>query len=525
MAKRPQFGFLVLVCSVSGMLANAVDAEGWHKILEGKQYKRLHLAVLETGLDEGWDAAMAQAEELERRMPDDPETALLHAVIHARLGSLDDAMTWCNTALARGLDRGRLAAEAHNLLTPLASHNAFQALVDMELVHGPMLGNVTSTGAWVWLRMAKEEGVGIVVTTTDGEVILQQRGKTRRDADYTAVMQLDGLQPATEYLYTLRIVGKELRNDTWHFRTADPAATSVRIAFGGGAGYTPENERMWDTIRGAEPDVVLLLGDNVYIDNPTHPEIQRYCYYRRQSRPEFRRLVCNTPVYAVWDDHDFGINDCWYGTDPDSPSWKRDVLRVFQQNWVNPAYGGGAGTPGVWFTFERGPVRVIMTDGRYYRSDPAVQSRTMLGAAQTNWLLETLRRPPLPFTLLASGVPWAPGTKGTSRDTWDGYPEEREQIFTALDRKVNDSVLLLSADRHRTDIWKIERPAGNAFYEFESSRLTNIHVHETMEKALFSYNEKQSFGVVKCSIEGDRKGMELTIMNIDGDQVHSMHIP
>src|SRR5690606_16147742 len=127
--------------------------------------------------------------------------------------------------------------------------------------------------------------------------------------------------------------------------------------------------RMWNTLRQTNPDLLLLLGDNVYIDNPTHPEIQRYCYYRRQSRPEFRRFVCATPVYAVWDDHDFGVNDCWYGSDPQDPAWKPDVLRIFTQNWVNPGYGR-ENAPGVWFRFDRGPLRVIMTDGRYYRSDP-----------------------------------------------------------------------------------------------------------------------------------------------------------
>ena len=59
------------------------------------------------------------------------------------------------------------------------------------------------------------------------------------------------------------------------------------IAFGGGAGFTPQYERMWTTIDGHNPHALLLLGDNVYIDDPTHPLTQRYCYYRRQSQPEW----------------------------------------------------------------------------------------------------------------------------------------------------------------------------------------------------------------------------------------------
>ena len=35
-----------------------------------------------------------------------------------------------------------------------------------------------------------------------------------------------------------------------------------------GAGYVPHNERVWRTIRGKSPDLMLLLGDNIYSDDP-----------------------------------------------------------------------------------------------------------------------------------------------------------------------------------------------------------------------------------------------------------------
>ena len=38
----------------------------------------------------------------------------------------------------------------------------------------------------------------------------------------------------------------------------------------------------------------LLLGDNVYIDHPERPAVQKYCYYRRQSRPEYKRFTSGT---------------------------------------------------------------------------------------------------------------------------------------------------------------------------------------------------------------------------------------
>ncbi|HCU87352.1 MAG TPA: hypothetical protein DGP39_07465, partial [Verrucomicrobiales bacterium] len=64
----------------------------------------------------------------------------------------------------------------------------------------------------------------------------------------------------------------------------DAPSDRFTIAFGGGSGYVPENERMWNTIGAIDPRAVLLLGDNVYIDDPETPEMQRFHYYRRQSQ-------------------------------------------------------------------------------------------------------------------------------------------------------------------------------------------------------------------------------------------------
>ena len=96
------------------------------------------------------------------------------------------------------------------------------------------------------------------------------------------------------------------------------------------------------------------------------PEMQHYCYYRRQSRPEFRKLTASTPVYTIWDDHDFGVNDCAYGPAIDSPAWKRPVWKVFSNNWVNPGYGTEK-VPGCYYDFQLGDIHFIMLDGRFYR--------------------------------------------------------------------------------------------------------------------------------------------------------------
>jgi alkaline phosphatase D len=284
---------------------------------------------------------------------------------------------------------------------------------------------------------------------------------------------------------------------------------------------------MWRTILSHKPDLLLLLGDNVYIDEPTNPDYQRYIYYRRQSQPDYRRLCMSTPVYAIWDDHDFGTDNCWGGPLADQPVWKRPVWRVFQQNWVNPAYGGGTSQPGCWFDFALGDVHFFMLDGRYYRTprDKRNPDRlpSMLGPVQKRWLRQRLKTSTAALKVIASPVPWVGGVA----DKWNGFPEEREEIFSFLEANRIEGVLLLSADRHRSDLLVTRRPQGYDLYEFMSSKLTNHHTHKTIDErdgALFSYNKKCSFGLV--TIDTTRADAEITyeIHTLDNERIHTFRL-
>lgn len=164
-----------------------------------------------------------------------------------------------------------------------------------------------------------------------------------------------------------------------------------------------------------------------------------------------------------------------------------------------------------------------MLDSRYYRglkADPP----TMLGSVQKAWLLKLLSESKATFKLIASPVPWTPGTKPGSKDTWDGFADEREEIFSFLERERINGVLLLCADRHRSDVWQIQRPDGYDLYEFESSRLTNIHTHQAIPGALFSYNEKCSFGILRFDTTKPDPEVTYEIHNIDSELVHTFQV-
>jgi alkaline phosphatase D len=386
-----------------------------------------------------------------------------------------------------------------------------------------MLGAVTDGRARIWVRTAVESPVALHVfaNSSDSRPALQVSDKSLKQNDYTGIVEVHGLSPATEYRYELAVGDQRQQGQ---FRTFPKVGTPsrFRIAHGGCAGYAPENERMWDTIRSFEPAALLLLGDNVYIDLPQEAgPLHRYTYYQRQSRPEFRRLVRAVPVFATWDDHDAAVDDIWLGPYRDKPAWKPSMLLLQKENWNNPSYGDRE-WPACWFKFAIGDVDFFVLDCRYYRTNPFAESRTMLGPTQKDWLLRELKNCKATFKVIASSVAWASGAKPGSRDTWDGFPAEREEIFSWLERNAIDGVVLVSADRHRSDAWKIPRPNGYPLYDLTSARLTNVETHELMPGSLFGYNEKCSFGLL--SFDTTRADPQVTyeIVNIDGQSVYSL---
>ena len=493
-----------------------------------EQYKKQGRDAVSDIVDGEYDAAVEHFEGYLSEHPKDLESMYGLAIAYAQKQEIDKAITYVQKAVDEGLPFARFLAGPRDLLKPLTSSSQFKVLAEkyaVELLHGPMLGCVTESSAKFWVRTANEVTAEVVVKSSGAGDFFQTRaaGKTSGKRDFTAVLSVEGLKPGTLYEYELRI-DEGQKAEGGRFRTFGSSGrpTKFQVGFGGGAGFTPQYERMWNTIAGHNLPAFLLLGDNVYIDNPTRQAVQQYCYYRRQSRPEFRNFIASTAIFAIWDDHDFTTNDAGGGPEIYTPEWKIPVWRTFINNWNNPYYGGGEKQPGCWYDFSIGDVDFFMLDGRYYRDKPRSENPSMLGAAQKKWLFEKLKSSKATFKVLASPVPWALGAKPGSRDPWQGYKAEREQIFSFLESNRIDGVILISADRHRSDAWKIERENGYDLYEFESSKLTNIHTHKIMPGALFGYNKKCSFGLLTFDTTITDPEVTYQIINIDDEVIREL---
>jgi len=499
-------------------------------IYAAEQYKQQNRDAISQIVDGKQDKAIKHFKNYLKNHPNDLESMYGLAVAYAQQKDIGNAVAYTRQAVDAGLPFGRFLAGPRDLLKPLTDSAEFKQLSKkhtVELLHGPTLGCVTDTSTKFWVRTANEVPVQIIVSSSQNmsSPVKSAVVKTNKETDFTAVLTVQGLKPETKYYYELFLNGKK-ESKRGPFRTFPSPGdkSNFVIGFGGGAGYTPQHERMWNTIAVHNPLAFLFLGDNVYIDNPTRPAVQQYCYYRRQSRPEFRNFVASTAIYAIWDDHDFTTNDGWGGPQINKPDWKIPVWQLFRDNWNNPNYGGGKNQPGCWFDFSISDVDFFMLDCRFYRTSPRDKNPSMLGPVQKKWLLENLKSSTATFKVLASSVPWAFGTKPGSLDTWEGYKKEREDIFSFLEENRIDGVILLSADRHRSDVWKIDRANGYDLYEFESSKLTNVHTHRLMSGALFGYNKKCSFGLLAFDTTATDPQVTCRIISIDNEIIYTFSL-
>ena len=72
---------------------------------------------------------------------------------------------------------------------------------------------------------------------------------------------------------------------------------------------------MWQGMIDAKPDMIFLIGDNAYVDKvpglvgPADPDLMWTRHVETRSRLKIFRTYELTPIWVVWDDNDYGMND------------------------------------------------------------------------------------------------------------------------------------------------------------------------------------------------------------------------
>jgi alkaline phosphatase D len=357
-----------------------------------------------------------------------------------------------------------------------------------RLMEGPMIGAVTSDTALIWVRTNGAYNVQVSISETREMTAPRQTPVVlaRAEDDFTVRVRVSDLKPDTRYTYRVLVNGvlDDYANDTellW-FRTAPrPGAKGqFRVAFGSCARIQADRiQPIWTSIESAKPDLFFWLGDNVYVDS-LNPLSFAEEYRRQRSVANAQVLMQTVPQLAIWDDHDYGLND----HDRNNPM-KNAALAAFQQYWANPSYGL-PDTPGVFFKYSFGDIDFFFLDGRMYRDpnkSPGSATKTMLGTQQYAWLTDGLKASKAVFKVLVSGGGWSVG-KGPAGDAWSAFTDERNRLFNFIrDEKVN-GVVLLSGDTHVAELncipWSDK--GGYDLYDLTSSPLAQRTETSWMER-------------------------------------------
>jgi alkaline phosphatase D len=324
----------------------------------------------------------------------------------------------------------------------------------ITLPSGVQTGDVTTNQAVLWGR-ASEPG-RLVARVTSGRRTRTVFGPWATDSsDLTARISLGGLAPGREYAAELAFEDAdgnlgESRRATFRTAPVHPAGTSfvwTGDTCGQGWGINPDLGGLvgYRAMHDLRPDFFVHAGDTVYSDGPLAERVvepdgqvwrnvvteevskvaETLAEFRGRHRynlldDNVRAMYADVPVVAQWDDHET-TNNWWPGEVLEDPRYTQerrvDVLAArARQAWqeympiATPRGGDGFAPARIYRRIPRGPqLDVFCLDMRTFK-DPntagleAVRTH-ILGAEQTEWLIDSVRRSRATWKVISADMP------------------------------------------------------------------------------------------------------------------------
>jgi hypothetical protein len=374
-----------------------------------------------------------------------------------------------------------------------------------ELLLGPLLRYVDEDTATVWVET--DRPCEVEVCCEPGPEASPGRGRSAGGSARTwqvaghhyALVTVVGLEPGTETPYRVLLDGTQvwplpdgaLPPSTIRTLGADGSDT-VRVAFGSCRWAARPADSHHDSVGpdalealarqvaagGETPDVLLLLGDQVYADE-TSPNLRRRLaarrelteppwsqvadyeeytelYYESWLAPQVRWLLSTVPTCMIFDDHDviddWNTSEAWQRDIRGNAWWRERILGGLTSYWVyqhlgNLSPGELSADPlfaavreaedgaevlrecaeradedpaSFRWSYRRdfGRVRLVMADSRAARVLEE-QKRSMLDESEWAWLREQMLEPGCDHLLLGSSLPWLLPPAIHDIETWN----------------------------------------------------------------------------------------------------------
>ncbi|MDO9521731.1 MAG: alkaline phosphatase D family protein [Pseudohongiella sp.] len=247
-----------------------------------------------------------------------------------------------------------------------------------------------------------------------------------------------------------------------------------RIAFGSCV-HQDRPQPIWEAVNAANPDVFVFLGDNIYGDSED-PAVLQAKYEQLGAVPGFQQLRRQTEVVAIWDDHDYGVNDG--GIEFPAKEASRQLMLEF---WGEPADSQRRSrADGIYTSYLYGEpgktVQLILLDLRWNRTEllqitdtdkraarlaqdmgPYEASlepgATMLGEAQWHWFQQQLQVD-ADLRIIGSSIQLLADFTGW--ESWANFPADRQRFFNLLQTSPVLPTVIISGDTHWSEFSRID---------------------------------------------------------------------
>ena len=345
--------------------------------------------------------------------------------------------------------------------------------------------------------------------------------------DYSVQVALEGLRAEKKYYLAVETNSKP-QNPQASFTTAPPAKKNVPVRFTVVTGLmyrdldNDDGFSIFSAMAKQPPAFLVFTGDNVYYDNEppraVQTEIARYHWQRMFALPRHLDLFAKVPQYWMKDDHDVLHDDCWPGSDPD---WMKPMTFEQGQKIFLEQVPMGEKT---YRTFRWGKgLQVWLLEGRDFRSPNTMEdgpTKTILGAAQKEWLKKSVAASDADWKVIVSPTPWIGPDRSNKKDNYanDAFATEgKEMRGWAASQK---NVFVVCGDRH----WQYHSvDPATGLTEFSTGPASDQHAGGTPgeDAKLHKFHRvKGGYASVEVTPAGPASKLVLRLHDVNGGTVY-----
>lgn len=240
---------------------------------------------------------------------------------------------------------------------------------------------------------------------------------------------------------------------------------------------------VWREIMEESPDVLILAGDNIYLDDNQHDQPRKLRaelqarYHAQLHEVHYAALLADlhgrgATLLATYDDHDF-LGDNRYGEDHD-PALRETAREELVRTFAVPMTGRD-----VYSVTHTALADIVVLDARFYRADPArsrEDDNAILGPGQWDWFERVLRRSTARYLLVVSSSTY----HDFGGECWEQYPLAFARMRRLLTGRAG--AMIISGDAHR-----------NALYD--DSGVMEIVTSGVSQKSMVFGTTRKNYGI------------------------------